>query len=358
MAPKSSEVRSLHRSLQALTQQVATLSKGAAKVQGSSWACSECDEGANNYAHRTTCFKCGAMKPTGPRRPGAQTTGSGRTRTKSRQRAAATPADAGRKAMVTEQDHETADNPPKGESATGSADQDPVAVELSIAKSQHLWALRLKDPAKAVELPKAEKRLAEAQAANQERRPPAERLRAALSRVEAKQKRLDEAKTVSKQAQAALDTAQGDEEQAEEQLQEAQQELAQAQAMHVEATRSASAGSAGSPAAAPDGRTYLDAVLRSLQPGSEQSELLLKFLESTKNGLPPPYPNAAPGNGLTTELPTGNRGPPTPTPRPPGRRSSDRTVRSRSRSREADPAENADADASVGNGAAHRAGGA
>ena len=66
-----------------------------------------------------------------------------------------------------------------------------------------------------------------------------------------------------------------------------------------------------------------------------------KFLEASKNGLPPPYPSSQPGSGLASEPPSGTRGPPTPvptpTPRPPGRRSSERATRSRSRSREADP---------------------
>ena len=341
MAPKGSpDVRSLQRSLQSLTQQVASLSKGTAKGKGNNWSCSACAEGANNYPHRTTCFKCGAPKPAGSRPPGSQAAGSGKARAKSRPAPAQPLEDAARRSTPAPSYLEVAESSQAG-SQSETAEQDPVAIELAVAKSLHLWALRLKEPARSTELPKAEKRLADAQAANQERRPPAERLRAALSRVEAKQKRLDEAKTVSKQASAALETAQGDEEQAEEQLQEAQQELATAQAMHVEATRTTPAGAAGSPAPAVDGRMYLGSVLKSLQPGSEQADLLLKFLEASKNGLPPPYPSSQPGSGLASEPPSGTRGPPTPVPtpnpRPPGRRSSERATRSRSRSREADP---------------------
>ena len=346
MAPKA-DVRSLQRSLQAISQQVASLGKGADKAKSPGWSCSECSEGANNFPHRTTCFKCGAAKPKGPRQSGAHAAGSGRARAKSRPVQPAQ-AETARKSMPGPETAEV--TAPMGE-VPESGEQDAVAVELSIAKSQHLWALRLKEPAKAVELPKAEKRLADAQAANQERRPPAERLQAALSRVEAKQRRLDEAKSAASQAQAALDTARGEEATAQENLNDAQKELRQAQALHVEHTRLAAGVS---PQVGDAANTYLQALLHTLPaPGTQQSDFLIKYLQGSKEGgsFEAPYPHAPTGPAPVNVAAGGQS---TEVPRDPGRRT-EREGRSRSRTRDVDEQR---VDEDMGGGAATRAAGA
>ena len=332
MAPKASpDVRSLQRSLQALTQQVASLSKGSAKGKGNNWSCSACAE-ETNYPHRTTCFRCGAPKSTGNRTAGPRASGTAGTRAKSRTATVQPSEEVTRKGPLVATAPDAVDSSQAG-SQPDAAEQDPVAVELAVAKSLHLWALRLKEPAKGTELPKAEKRLADAQAAHQERRPPGERLRAALSRVEAKERRLEEAKAVAAQAQAALDAAKGEEKTAEEQLEEAEQELTQAQAAHVEHTRSATASHAP---VGMDGRPYLDALLTKLAPGSEQSDLLIKFLATAKAPGVPPAPWPAATDARVPAAETGG-GLPTPNPPSPPRQAARRVPgrnRSRSRSRE------------------------
>ena len=333
MAPKA-DVKSLQRSLQAISQQVASLGKGNARAKGLNWSCTACAEGANNYPHRSSCFKCGAAKPGGSRPAGSQSSGSGKARAPSRPAQAPAPAAPPRKAPVAAPALEVADSPTPGEAAASSADQDPVTLELTTAKSQHLWALRLKEPARSKELPQAEKRLAEAQAASQERKPPAERLRAALSRVEAKQRRLDEATTATATAQAALDSAVGEKDQAQEQLREAQRELREAQSLHVQHTRLVAARENGSQEG--EARPYIDALLQKLEPGSELSVLLLKHMETNPAamGPPPPYPTTTvpPAGGVHVQDPAART-----LPNPPGgadpRRCPAREVRSRSRSR-------------------------
>ena len=241
---------------------------------------------------------------------------------------------------------ELADGTPPGDPSNPADSLDTVALELSTAKSQHLWALRLKEPARSRELPRAEKRLTDAQAASQERKPPAERLRAALSRVEAKQRRLDEATTAKAAAQATLDALSADKDTAQEQLTEAQQELRQAQSLHVEHTRVAGDADSG-PGPGSAGQTYLTALLRSLTPGSEQSNLLLQYLSNTSAAtIPPPYPQppaAATPHGAVPERQQGPAHQAT-SPGRAHRRSADRETRSRSRSREVDPRPDGDED--------------
>ena len=197
MAPKA-DIKALQRSVQALSHHLASLQKAGDKGKGSGWNCGACAEGAYNFHHRTVCFKCGAPRGKAPRPGGSPAPGGGQVRARSRQapvqKVARAPAEAERKGAGQSALGDAPGSTLKGTPPPGADGQDAVAIELAIARSHQQWAARLKEPARGVELPKAEKRLAEAQAACQERRPPPERLQAALSRVEAKQRRLDEAR--------------------------------------------------------------------------------------------------------------------------------------------------------------------
>ena len=73
--------------------------------------------------------------------------------------------------------------------------QEDAISELATAKSLHEWARKLPQPARDKELPAARKRLELAEGEDKKRKPPAERLQSALSRVD----------HCTRQAQAARD---------------------------------------------------------------------------------------------------------------------------------------------------------
>ena len=174
MAPKANAA-GLQKAFRELGEQLAALQpKGGAGLRrgdsGPKWDCKHCDRGLDNYPDRTTCYRCkrdrnapaipkGASGPSGER---AERAASVRTR-----KVAGEPAP-----MLGVGDGEVGE------------EEDPIAVELAAAKSYTEWVRRQKaGPAREKELASAHKRLAEAELADKRRKPPAERLQSALSRV-------------------------------------------------------------------------------------------------------------------------------------------------------------------------------
>ena len=111
-------------------------------------------------------------------------------------------------------------------------EEDPVAQELEDARAYHSWVKQQKPRVREKELPAAEERLAKAEAADKQRKPPGERLQSALSRVSHRQTLADSAMEAEKAAEEALGAARKEAAQAQQKLVEAQQELAVAQQAH------------------------------------------------------------------------------------------------------------------------------
>ena len=75
----------------------------------------------------------------------------------------------------------SAQKAPAGESQED--EEDPIAQELEDARAYHSWVRQQKARVRDKELPAAEERLAKAETADKQRKPPGERLQSALSRV-------------------------------------------------------------------------------------------------------------------------------------------------------------------------------
>ena len=82
--------------------------------------------------------------------------------------------------------------------------QGDAASELATARSLHEWARKLPQPAWDKELPAAKKRLEQADGEDKKRKPPAERLQSALSRVDHRQRQAQAAKDALREAQQAI----------------------------------------------------------------------------------------------------------------------------------------------------------
>ena len=211
-------------------QQLLQLLAGLVKQQSraganqATWSCDYCTEGDSNWAHRQTCFKCHRDRRTGvlvtPSGHKAQPAKSAKpqVRAKSAAPALKTAAQTG---------------PPKPPAGEAEEDQeDPVAQELEDARAYHSWVKQQKPRVKDKELPAAEERLAKAETADKQRKPPGERLQSALSRVAYRQRLATAAQEAEQAAQEAYQTAQKEAETAQQKLSEAQQELAVAQQAH------------------------------------------------------------------------------------------------------------------------------
>jgi hypothetical protein len=79
-----------------------------------------------------------------------------------------------------------------------------AASELATARSLHDWARKLPQPARDKELPAARKRLELAEGEDKKRKPPAERLQSALSRVDHRQRQAQAAHEALKEARQAI----------------------------------------------------------------------------------------------------------------------------------------------------------
>lgn len=293
MAPKSA-LGDIQRTLLGLGKQVQRLQslQGKAPAQASAnWDCPHCSQGLNNFAHRSTCFKCsrdrdtGELRQEGPARSAAQGMGPS-ARARSRQPRAPSAAQAPKSS-----------DPDQGT----PLEEDPVGIELAAARSYVEWVRKQKAPVRDKELPLAQKRLSEAEARDKQRKPPAERLQSALSRVDHRQRLADVAKETAATAKAAAAKAQEEAESAENLLKEAQQELQVAQAVHrawgpaprrsssdsedaVYAPQGSFAGTAG---LTPQQLLTLQQISEGFAPGTPHSDLLQALLQGVQ---PPAHP--------------------------------------------------------------------
>ena len=151
--------------------------KPGAKAAGN-WDCPHCTTGANNFAHRTCCFKCGADRRTGvlqlsvAQQQTGQQTAPGQKGQRARSLGQAPQAKTPR----------LAEPGPGLASQEGEAgDEDAVNTELTLARSYHEWARKLQGAPRDLELPKVVARLGKAELADKARKPPSERLQSALS---------------------------------------------------------------------------------------------------------------------------------------------------------------------------------
>ena len=184
------------------------------------WACGFCVEGEANWAHRQSCYKCHRDRRTGvlvtPVAGGMTQQPAKVPRPKLRAKSAAPTLKVTAPTV-----------PAKGPTAEQPEnEEDPVAQELEDARAYHSWVKQQKPRVREKELPAAEERLANAAAADKQRKPPGERLQSALSRVSHRQTLADSAMEAEKTAEEALDAARKEAAQAQQKSVEAHQELA------------------------------------------------------------------------------------------------------------------------------------
>ena len=135
---------------------------------------------------------------------------------------------------------------PKGSwTPRSGGEEDPIATELAAAKSYTEWARKQKaGPARDKELAVAQKCLAEAELADKRRKPPAERLQSALSRVNHWDREWDAVTKEREAALAVLEARGADLANTGVMREDARRELETAQALHA-AWGQAQGGEAG-----------------------------------------------------------------------------------------------------------------
>ena len=259
--------------------------------QPGTWACGYCVEGGTNWAHRQTCFKCHRDRNTGvlvtPVAAGSGSQQGKNTRPQPRAKSAAPALKATQPA--------SSQKAPAGESQED--EEDPVAQELEDARAYHSWVRQQKARVRDKELPAAEERLAKAETADKQRKPPGERLQSALSRVAHRQTLATAATEAKEAAEEALQTAKKEAAQAHQKLAEAQQELAVAQQAHKVWGQDARAGPHGEPGSylgahlTPDQKSALE-ELSNKYLGTEVGTLLYRVFPMA--GLQPDPPEPGP----------------------------------------------------------------
>ena len=110
--------------------------------------------------------------------------------------------------------------------------QEDTAGELATARSLYEWARKLPQSARDRELPAARKRLELAEGEDKKRKPPAERLQSALSRVDHRTRQAQAAKDALSEAQQALEVLEAECLHQEALLVKDQEELQVAQSLH------------------------------------------------------------------------------------------------------------------------------
>ena len=286
MAPKVT-AGGLQKTFRELGEQLAALQPragGAGQRRGDGgpkWDCKHCERGLDNYPDRTTCYRCKRERNAPVIPKGAS--GSSGERTE-------------RAASVRTRRVAGEPSPPLGvgDGEVGE-EEDPIAVELAAAKSYTEWARRQKaGPAREKELAIAHKRLAEAELADKRRKPPAERLQSALSRVNHWDKEWEAGERGRDAALAALEAKEADLANIGVMREEARKELETAQAMHA-AWGQTQGGDGGTYSAA--GRVTLrqEAIFKqisdSLQAGSPASTHFMELMATMG------YPGLQPQGG-------------------------------------------------------------
>ena len=333
MAPKANAA-GLQKAFRELGEQLAALQPkgGAGQRRGDSgpkWDCKHCERGLDNYPDLVTCFRCkrernapvipkGASGPSGERTERAT---SVRTR-----KGAGEP------------------SPPLG---MGDGDvgeeEDPIATELAAAKSYTEWARRQKaGPAREKELAAAHKRLAEAELADKRRKPPAERLQSALSRVNHWDKEWETGERERDAARATLEAKEAELASIGTMREEARRELETAQAMHA-AWGHTHGGDGGTYSAAgratPQQEVIFQQIRDSLQVGSPASAHLMELMATM--GYPGLQPQGGEGShgqdaaGRAAGEPPRDRKQRPPSEAQAGKEGAPRSAAARSRSRRA-----------------------
>ena len=195
------------------------------------WDCPHCAEGANNFAYRTCCFKCGADRRTGNLQLGVAQQQTGQH---------ANPGQRGQRARSLGQPPATTKNPKATEATAAPAsqdgetgDEDAINTELALARSYHEWARKLQGASRDLELPKAVARLGKAEMADKARKPPSERLQSALSRLDHRRRVAEAADGAVEALETKLRAAKEEQAQAQTALREAKQEVETAQQIHA-----------------------------------------------------------------------------------------------------------------------------
>ena len=176
----------IKKTLEGVAKQVQRLQslQGKATSGLANWDCAFCPQGHNNFAHRTFCYKCSRDRTSGEVVGGAAV------------RQAAQGSIQGARARSRPARGQSSAPPPKAPDTeqAQSQEDDPIAIELAAARSYVEWVRKQKQVIRDKELPQAQKRLSEAEAKDKQRKPPAERLQSALSRVDHRQRLADQAR--------------------------------------------------------------------------------------------------------------------------------------------------------------------
>ena len=194
--------------------------------------------------------------------------------------------------------------------------QGDAASELATARSLHEWARKLPQPAKDKELPAAKKCLEQAEGEDKKRKPPAERLQSAPSRVDHRQRQAQAAGDALKEAQQAMEALEAECLHQDTLLAKDQEQLQVAQSLHHawgprardgEGTPPGSQPPQGATAAAQPSPHQLELFNRlyiSLTPSTQSPELLKELAGSL--GVPaataPIQQVQEPGEPLSTNL--------------------------------------------------------
>ena len=184
---------------------------------GLNWDCPHCADGIDNFASRTRCFKCGGNR-----------TKNGETRQanpKQAPRARSRPPKPSDRAP-------SATPGPKVEAIEVDSTQEDAVSELATARSLYEWARKLLQPARDKELPAARKRFELAEGEDKKRKPPAERLQSALSRVDHRTRQAQAARDAFSEAQQALEGLEAECLHQDALLAKDQEELQVAQSLH------------------------------------------------------------------------------------------------------------------------------
>ena len=189
--------------------------------------------------------------------------------------------------------------------------QEDAVSELATARSLYEWARKLHQPARDKELPAARKRLELAEGEDKKRKPPAERLQSALSRVDHRTRQAQAAKDALSEAQQALEVLEAECLHQEALLVKDQEELQVAQSLHqawgpaardgpgAPSHTQPAQGTAPATGQAEHQKDLLNRLLQALPPG--QGPGILKELAGTL-GFPPTQ-GAAQEGGATQAPP-------------------------------------------------------
>ena len=241
--------------------------RGKSSAPGDNWDCPHCEEGIDNFANRTRCFKCGGNRP--------KDLGTKAERPKQAPRAPSRPP----------KDRPPASAPSPGPKPEAMDLEDPqaeAASELATARSLHEWARKLPQPARDKELPAAKKRLEQAEGEDKKRKPPAERLQSALSRVDHRQRQAQAARDALDEAKQAIQGLEAECFHQDTLLAKDQEELQVAQSLHQ----------AWGPSARDGDRTQAQSQLahqdlRTAEVAERQRDLLNRLLATVPTGNGP-----------------------------------------------------------------------